>query len=122
MAQEKIKAAAYLVLLLAATPVQADFDDGHALLEKWRAYQKYEQGSREAVTCLRTQYYLAYIAGVSDSLRGIAFELPAGVTLGQLATIVGEYLDANPGEWHLPAKILINRALKNMFPKKDVAP
>lgn len=122
MTQEKIKAAAYLVLLLAATPVHADFHYGNNLLKDWRAYQKYEQGSREEVTCLRTNYYLGYVAGTLDSLGGIEFELPRGVSQGQLCTIVGEYLDANPGEWHLPATTLINRALKNMFPKKDAAP
>jgi hypothetical protein len=63
--------------------------------------------------------YQFYVAGIIDILlhepKGLGC-LPSTVTNGQLALIVGKYLEQHPEEHHLDAWLQVGWAVTNAFP------
>ena len=86
---------------------------GNWLADQWRAYKKCsEQVRPESTDCTNSIMYTTYLEGVHDGFWGLG---PAGITLGQVAAIVGRYLDAHPEEWLKNAALLTGKALREAF-------
>lgn len=94
----------------------AQYYDGANLVKYWREYQKHE--SERPFSAVYVGQYLGYVSGVTDTLDGIAFDIPDNVKMGQIYAIVGKYLDDHPSDWNLPADVLVTRSLEKAFPKK----
>ena len=57
---------------------------------------------------------LGYVVGAIDGMNGLC--VPSGVTKGQLADVVAFHLRDNPAERHLPAALLVRKAINEKFP------
>ena len=62
--------------------------------------------------------YLGYVIGLADVMDGVVWCSQDGVTAGQLAKIVGKFLEQNPQMLHLNADMLVVSALRQSFPCK----
>ena len=93
----------------------AQLQTGSMLMDGWSAHQRLQRGRGYAEDSIADNFFLGYIAGVSDSFF---FEIPAGVNLSQIGNIVGKYFDAHPEKLKESAATLILDALKEAFPGK----
>jgi hypothetical protein len=59
---------------------------------------------------------LGYIAGVFDVYTRMSVCPPSGITLGQAADVVQQYLNAHPQSLHVTADALVYTALKDTWP------
>jgi hypothetical protein len=59
---------------------------------------------------------LGYIAGVFDVYTRMSVCPPSGITLGQAADVVHQYLIAHPKSLHVTADALVYTALKDTWP------
>jgi hypothetical protein len=112
---------AVLIVAVMASPAQARFVDGNELYEQGKIYK---QGKNNAAW----GWYLGYVTGVADAREGekvsvspagraaLPFCFPEGVTRGQVADVVLQYLEDNPKFRHLPASELVVGALFVAFP------
>lgn len=67
-----------------------------------------------------TIFFDGYVMGVVDSYDGKLFNLPNGVTVGQIRSIVAKYLKNNPEYRNYPAPQLIIVAIANAFPESVI--
>ncbi|MBE7496298.1 MAG: hypothetical protein HS117_15245 [Verrucomicrobiaceae bacterium] len=95
-------------LLAAGT---GSFYTGQWLINGWRAQKQRNDAVTQAL-------FVGYVTGVSDAVSNITWEPPPGVTIDQVVSVVGKYLEANPEMWNRPAPELIIESLKSAFPKK----
>ena len=100
------------------------WETGNDLIEYWKEY-------REDNTNFSTGMYMGYIAGCLDAFKlaniimneanygrgNLGFEIPSEVTLGQICSIVGKWIDNNPEKWNLTGHYLVGMALQDAFPK-----
>lgn len=62
---------------------------------------------------------MSYIVGIHDALASLTICSPEGVTKGQLADMMRNWLANNPSLRHQPASVLVNRALSGIWPCKN---
>jgi hypothetical protein len=62
-------------------------------------------------------YFGGYVFGFTSGDDGRYFDIPLGVKAGQLAHVVGKYIQAHPEKWHLSSKRCTYDALKETWPK-----
>jgi hypothetical protein len=95
------------------THVLDDFYSGNDLVELIKA----DAGSSEAANT-KAEKYIAYIIGVYDA-TSYTYATPQSLTKGQVMVVVTNYLMHHPEQWRDPASLLVMRALKEAFPKKE---
>ena len=103
-------------ILLMVSSANAQFVSGNKLASKWRAYQRYDTGVGRNLDYGEGNYFMGYITGVYDATYWL-YNSPDGITVGQMCSIVGKYLDEHPEEWNEPAWVLVRLALLEAFPK-----
>ena len=101
-----------ICLSLSSNGAMAYYMIGNELQSKSQGYNRQDTFDGAA--------YLGYIQGIADAHDGLGIIcIPfSKVTVGQLAAIVSQYLNANPGKWHLPASDLVVTAIRQYFPCK----
>jgi len=95
------------VLLLVSIPARAEFFTGNELLSRM-----------DSESLVDRSMALGYVVGVSDMGDGVVHCPPNGVTTGQVRDIVRSYLVRNPSERHMTGDVLINKALRAVWPCK----
>jgi hypothetical protein len=102
----------------------SQFMSGSQLMEDWQLYQSYqnmkskgETSKIDTRTMVVAAHFIGYVTGVADA-RSSILHVPDGVTSAQLCSIVGQYLEAHPNEWHENGADLIVKAIRNAFQKK----
>lgn len=109
---------------LASGVANAKFFSGQELKDLTREIDKADRGAPigdDTTMVARVSAigsYMGFVAGVSDALDGLAFCIPAGVTLGQAGAVVNKYLKEHPEEWNESGTTLVARALRQAFPCK----
>jgi hypothetical protein len=93
-----------LSLALACVSARAEFVTGNELLTRMN-------GDATA-----RAFALAYVAGVHDSMRGIAHCSPESVTLGQVHDMTRQLLDRLPSDRHMSADQFVVAALTQAWP------
>jgi hypothetical protein len=92
---------------------QAGFDSGNRLYEDCKAENYFNRG-----------YCGGYIVGIVDTVEAMqasgllpndALCIPEGATKGQIADVVRQYLQDNPGQRHRDAGSLVPEALNKAF-------
>jgi len=112
-----------LFLLMVLVPVhgqaQAGFVDGNEFIQVMRAYEQSERegGGKNSEVTFGEGYYLGYVTGVREA-SAFLFDIPSGVTAGQLAHVVAKYLKEHPKRWAEPALVLVIDAIREAFPQK----
>lgn len=116
-------AAVVAAMFLVVQPAQAKdssdtmsyYKSGNDLVNVMREYDKAQAGTKYDAYDVGS--FMGYLQGATDATasRGL-YELPDGVTVGQIAAIVSKFLNANPENWNLPAAALITLALMEAFP------
>jgi hypothetical protein len=111
------KIATIVVFILLTTPLaHAQFQSGNNLVKYWEAYKRASAGNIDP-GMINDAVYLGYVTGFADATLAL-YEMPSGVTVGQVCAVVGKYLDAHPKLWNLPACNLVKSALIEAFPKR----
>ncbi len=95
------------------THVLDDFYSGNDLVELIKA-----DAGPSGAAYDKAEKYLAYIIGVYDA-TSYAYNAPQSLTKGQVMAIVTGYLMQHSEQWSDPASLLVIRALKEAFPKKE---
>jgi hypothetical protein len=104
-----------LIILTQFNAVYAGFfETGNSLLEQWHASKRLLQNRNSCADGILAAQFLGHATGVA----ALVFDMPGGVTTGQLLDIVGRYLDSHPQERHEAGAILVVRALGTVFPLK----
>lgn len=104
-----------LIALLFSTSIcfaEEHVSDGNELYSE---YKKYSQPI-SADTVYESAHYMGYVQGVSDATEGTLFCLPVGVKFGQIADIVGQYLEQHPEVRHQNKLQNVTAALRKAFP------
>lgn len=78
--------------------------------------QRIDSGSPQNNDYQRSANLIGYVAGVSDTLDGKQICVPDNVTMKQAIGIVEKYMRDNPDKWNLPASILVENSLRQVFP------
>ena len=95
------------LVIFAASTAQAYFHTGNDLLKDMQSTDASDRA-----------FAHGYIAGVHDSMGGIAHCVPVGVTIGQLRDLVRAELVNSPAERHMDASIFVGRVLYRTWPCK----
>lgn len=108
-----------LPFLVAAKPAPDKVNIFPHLTSGNELYQDYQsfKGITEKMP-FDSGYYLGYVTGAVDMGNNILFCLPSGVTVGQLADLVGRYLADHPERRHASGAWLITEALSEHYPCK----
>jgi hypothetical protein len=106
-----------LALIGLYSEANGQFVNGNKLYENYLEIKK-ETMTRPFVAGI----FQGYVDAVADCFNGLAFDLPAGVTGGQLCDICGKYLEDHPELRQNSASELCVAAFKKAFPKKNEAP
>jgi hypothetical protein len=89
---------------------------GNTLVEDMREFDKSKANPKAIdVSWDAVGYYDGYISGVADATHSL-YNVPSGVTYGQLSAIVSKYLKNHPEKWNKPAVDLVIFALQEAFP------
>src|SRR5262249_29553323 len=112
-----------LIALVAGLIIMTQFSDvyaggyyqtGNDLLDAWRVRQRTEQNPRVSTDLIEETFLVGYITGIADVVLNMP--IPPTVSRGQLADIVGKYLESHPEERHEAAAVVVVRALGRVFP------
>lgn len=104
----KLFAAALAAAVAASnTHAQLEFESGNSLYAKLTG----DQADRLMA--------MSYIVGIHDAYAAITICAPDGVTKGQLADMIRNWLGNNPVQRHRPASVLVNEALNKVWPCKN---
>jgi len=119
MSKAKCLFIVFLLILLssAQTECMAFGMSGNDLVSLMREYDKADRDDR-STDYSAAREYRGFVIGVRDSTRFL-YDMPDGVTQGQIGAIVSKYLKAHPEEWSAPAAFLVINALKEAFPLKE---
>jgi hypothetical protein len=103
---------------LTSIPTPSSALTGNELLRKMESYDNVKDRTKE-VKELDVGYLMGYVEAATSVLQ-VADMLcvPPGVTLGQMARIIGKYLREHPAELHEEAHFLVYQALRRPFPCK----
>ncbi len=94
--------------MLAASSVNAqEFESGNTLYNKLSG----DQADRLVA--------MSYVAGIHDAYASLTICSPAGITKGQLADMMRNWLANNPAQRHRAASVLVNEALGKVWPCKN---
>jgi hypothetical protein len=109
--------AAFFLLLLSAATAHAAFQSGNDLKNDL------DESDRLMRSDLNAKVYSAgvgdgYVLGVADALQGTSWCGVSGVTVGQLRSVVKNYVRNHPEELHLGAPAAVAGALRAAFPCK----
>ena len=102
-------------LLCIAMNAQAGSLDGNKLVKGMRDYESFERDGSQVATSKAT-HFLGYVSGVADAVNGVLYCPPQNANLGQAASIVVQFMSANPARWSESAAVLVVDALKKAFP------
>jgi hypothetical protein len=105
------------IVLFTSLVLSAHFYDGNELVADMRENDKADRGDQNA-DFAKAYRFLGYVIGVFDVADGISFDPPRNATIGQICTVVANFLKENPEKWNLPAANLVIQALQKAFPKK----
>ncbi len=105
---------AITICLLTFQTAHAEFKTGNGLVTLWREYERCSAG--QPFNPNDDGFYTGYVAGVCDANMLIRFNIPEGVTIGQVCDITGKWLDKHPEKWNKPAHQLVIQAVKESFP------
>ncbi len=100
----------FVFVCIISTQAQTYFFSGNHLVETMREYDKAHQGNSSYLG-LAGEFF-GYVLGVFDAME---FDLPDGVTRGQVAAVVSKYLKEHPELWNRPAYKLVQQAIIEGF-------
>jgi hypothetical protein len=107
-----------IALILMFSFSAAYFYSGNDLAMLMKEYEKAAAGEdSEQIDWVLVREYTAYVLGVADATVD-QYDVPEGVTVGQIFEIVADYLNDHPEEWCDSAAELVQRALRKAFPKE----
>jgi hypothetical protein len=110
--------AVFLFLLIVGNSFAAVyFKSGLDLFYSAQEWNKYFTGQGPPVDFQKVAYFQGYVSGVASTARS-RLELPEGVQVDQMCTIVHNYLQDNPRRLHEPASDLVIDALLKAFKKR----
>ena len=89
-------------ILLSSSDSMGQFYTGNELVVFRNSSQLVSQGKYQFQDSLRAGQYIGFVAGVFDA-TDYMHETPKGITVAQLMSIVGKFLDDNPERLHEPA-------------------
>lgn len=112
----KLSISFLIFFITASISYAAFFETGAYLVKGWRSHQKVMLNQGSQIDYIQASEYVAYIKGVIDATEGSYF-LKEGVTVDQVISIVGKYLDSHPEEWNEKGSDLIIKALNQAFKK-----
>ena len=95
----------FLLALLAATTVHAEFRTGNKLLDDLNGENYYAKGVA-----------MGYIMGATDAGSGSNHCPPASVTAGQVQDMVKNTLETVPAIRHFSADLIVNYVLNKAWP------
>ncbi len=113
---------AAIVTIAVPTVSHAGYWDGFRLKEFSDADDRIDMGSSSSLKEADFQsagWLFGYVAGVSDSLAGILFCPPDGISVGQALGIVKKFIRENPEELCMPAGMIVIKALSSAFPCEE---
>ena len=110
-----------LLMILSVSLAEAQFMAGYELVQTWEEYKRINEGTVEEGDAWLGSLFMGYVTGVCDAI-GNLFELPSTVTVGQICSVVGKYLDGHPERCNEPAFGLVLSAMIEAFPKRRMAP
>ena len=89
-----------LVAVLVGLPVQAQGYDGNELVALMREFDRGLAGDPDS-NAIESGQYMGYVTGVYEAYVTAKLVCgPANVTIGQVITVVGNYLKVNPSKWN----------------------
>ncbi|MGD9843121.1 MAG: Rap1a/Tai family immunity protein [Steroidobacteraceae bacterium] len=94
------------------------FETGASLMKGWREHQKIMNSQVGEKNFMLASAFSGYVRGVADT-RSEALGVPQGVTGDQICAIVGTYLENHPEEWNDVGSVLVEKALRNAFRRKQ---
>jgi hypothetical protein len=98
------------------SPLAEAETEGRMLVDGWKAYQRMDTGQVQSGDQWNMGFYMGYVTGLIDVSFDV-FNIPSGVTGGQIFSVIGKYLDEHPERWHKSAGVLVIEALKEKFPR-----
>ena len=118
---KKVAAISALLLVTAVVFGQSTFGTGQWLHDGWLASQKTEPSDQQISDVAHGWEYTGFVLGAANVMSAAQWiDIPVNAALGQWLAVVGKYLDNHPGEWNLPAEVLVYRALHAVWPGKKI--
>ena len=93
---------------------------GQWLHDLWQCYQKTSFANHEEAA--KSSIYTGFVSSGAQVMLDAGWISAFGMTYGQMAAVVGKYLDDHPEQWNLPAEVLVYRALYAVWPGTKAAP
>jgi hypothetical protein len=91
--------------------------DGSAPAGYWHSFQKWQAEQTNETEKARVMMFLGYVMGVVHA-DGNALYIPGDAPTGQLAVVVGRYLDSHPNELQQSGSNLVVKAIQQAYQKK----
>ncbi|MDD5543712.1 MAG: Rap1a/Tai family immunity protein [Acidobacteriia bacterium] len=106
--------------LLGMVSVQgwAGFVSGTTLTAQWQEYKKRES-SRVDYKETDAAFYAGYVEGIADSGDGVLFTIGGNVSVQQVLSTVGKWLEDHPKDLNKPADFLVTQALRAAYPLSE---
>lgn len=105
-------------LMLISFSSSAVFMSGNDLYKTYIGYKRSDSNSYQTKDLLDANEYLGYVTGFADATDGSVFCPGKLVTRGQVASVVGKYLENNPEVRDMSAQLLLFKSLSSAFPCK----
>jgi hypothetical protein len=93
---------------------------GQWLHDLWQSYQKTSFANQEEAA--KSSIYTGFVSSGAQVMLDAGWLSASGITYGQMAAVVGKYLDDHPEQWNLDAEVLVYRALYAVWPVTKDAP
>ena len=103
-------------LLLSTTPAFAF--TGEQLLEMLKKAASSSQQERYSYAAGSGLSYVSGIFALTSRLKMQCYD-DSGISSQKMGAIVRNYINRNPGEWNMPADIVVVKALKDFYPCAD---
>ncbi|MGA2478508.1 MAG: Rap1a/Tai family immunity protein [Spirochaetia bacterium] len=92
---------------------------GQGNTDLWQSYQKTSFANQEEAA---KSIYTGFVSSGAQVMLDAGWLSASGITYGQMAAVVGKYLDDHPEQWNLDAEVLVYRALYAVWPGTKDAP
>lgn len=101
-----------IAIALLASSFAASAVTGNEVMKDWYSYKQATENPNLPVA-VGAGYYIGFITGVSGILPTKC--VPKNVTYGQVAAVVGQYMEKHPGELDKPFQVIIIRAMQSTW-------
>jgi hypothetical protein len=110
-----LSALCLFITLFSATAIAFPYRTGNDLITGWREYQKWTAGQQ--YDKLEVLYYMGYVHGAFDG-NFIMLKYPNdGISVQQICSIVGRWLDDHPQAWSKPSGVIVCVSILDAMPE-----